>query len=508
MNRFEREFESAVADLAREFGAEMKHRAAILEPLCAHDPLVDSALVGLVRGDLSTRLLSIRLRVPELEKALGFDELALVTDEGQVLAGRSAEPAGPALALVLKERAASPSVRSRAPEAFVVACRKERGARSVGLVAAEYVSSYLRAAEKRYGLTLQWGGEAPRQRAGEMSRSLELRELGGQTLYATRSRLALLDAVRSLDVIVVVIAFGALSVALLVATLLTRGLARPVVEFAARARDAVRADPEPLPETGGPELALAARAFNQTLADLRALRDRLIVTEKIAARREVARQIAHEIKNPLSPIRSAIETLRRLKNRGAPEFEEYFDEATRTVLGEVQRINELVRSFSEYASLPTPSPTRFDLALLAREIVQLHEELGPRVSVSGPESLDVVADRHQITQVLTNLIKNAIEATHSVPNAEVRVIVRAETHDGEETSLVDVEDDGPGVPADLKKRVFEPYLTTKKEGSGLGLAISQRIAVEHGGDLTLLDGARGGALFRLSLPTAGPRLLV
>ena len=507
LERFDQEFHAATSELEEELSKAATEKQKLFEPLCAHEPLVDSALIGLSAGDLSSRLLPLRLRVPELQKALGLDELALIADDGEVLAGEvpTRPPGGEkALGALVQRRAKSPGLREDGEAAFAIACIKTSGGRWVGLLGAQHLAGYLTAARARYGLELGWQGpgeETAKRRDSLMQRALSSPALGKRVLLASRSRLALSDAVENLDLRVIVISLVALGVASIIAVWLSRGLAGPVVAFAERARAAVSGTPEPLPLSGGPELEQAARAFNQTLADLSALRVRLAITERIAARREVARQIAHEIRNPLSPIRSAIETLRRLKSRGAPEFEEYFDEATRTVLGEVARINDLVRSFSEYASLPSPRPSEFDLSALCRELVSLHQTPDVALLLDAPRPLPIVADRAQLTQVLTNLIKNGIEATSGITDAEVRVSVRAT-----DPALVEVcvGDNGPGVSDELSTRLFEPYLTTKAGGTGLGLAISQRIAVEHGGDLRLLPRVGRGATFALSLPERGP----
>lgn len=259
--------------------------------------------------------------------------------------------------------------------------------------------------------------------------------------------------------------------------------------------------------TGGPELEEAARAFNATLADLQALRERLRATERIAARREIARQVAHEIKNPLSPIRTSIETLRKMKARGMPEFDQYFEETTKTVLSEVGRISNLVNHFSEYARLPSPQPSRFSLEDVVSHLIELNQGLGAELLLESGKNHDVVADRDQVAQVMTNLIKNAIEATSQTNGA--RVVVEVDEGGDPKGSIlyVSVTDNGPGLGPEDEAKIFEPYVTTKKEGTGLGLPISHRIAVEHGGDLTYTTPENGGARFVFSLPVKGPPAL-
>jgi len=225
----------------------------------------------------------------------------------------------------------------------------------------------------------------------------------------------------------------------------------------------------------------------------------------VAAWREVARRVAHEVKNPLAPIRAAVETLRRLRARNDPAFDDYFDEATRTVLDEVHRISNIVTEFTSFARLSPPRPADVDLAEAVRDVLQLQRPLAgetvlEQVVATGVPT--VKADRDQIVQVVMNLVKNAIEATKDTPSAKVTVRVDSPAEDHVDIS---VEDNGPGIAKEIAARLFEPYATTKSEGTGLGLAIAQRIAIEHGGELAHFAPERGtGAVFRLSLPVAGP----
>ena len=216
------------------------------------------------------------------------------------------------------------------------------------------------------------------------------------------------------------------------------------------------------------------------------------------------------MKNPLAPIRAAVETLRRLRARDDPAFDGYFDEATRTVLDEVHRIANIVTEFTSFARLSPPRPTDVDLVELVRDVLQLQRGaagacvLEEKVIGSVPT---VRADRDQIVQVLVNLVKNAVEAMAQTEAAKVVVRVEARSEDIVDVS---VEDNGPGIAKEIASRLFEPYATTKAEGTGLGLAIAQRIAIEHGGELAYLprearavDDA-SGAVFRLSLAVEGP----
>jgi len=303
---------------------------------------------------------------------------------------------------------------------------------------------------------------------------------------------------------IAVLAITTVSVALLIAFLLARGLAKPIVDLSEEARKVVAGEPMAVRGRGGRELEQLAETFNQAILDLTALRKRLAATERIAARREIARRVAHEIKNPLAPIRAAVETLRRLRDRRDPAFDEYFDEASRTVLAEVARITNIVQEFTRFARLPAPNPAPMDLAATVEDVVRLHEAGGTPITLSTDPVPPINADRDQIVQVTTNLLQNALDATST--RSERRLQVEVLRPDPQFAEVV-IRDNGPGVAPEIRGRLFEPYATTKEHGTGLGLAIAHRIAVEHGGDLSYRDAPGGGAEFTLRLPISGPTLL-
>jgi nitrogen fixation/metabolism regulation signal transduction histidine kinase len=263
----------------------------------------------------------------------------------------------------------------------------------------------------------------------------------------------------------------------------------------------MQGEPRPIEARGPREVVEAAAAFNRAIADLSSLRRRLAASERIAAWRETARHVAHEIKNPLAPIRAAIETLRRLRARNDPAFDEYFDEATRTALDEVGRINHIVSEFTRFARLPPPNPTDIDLVDVVRSVIGLHSSLGPEIRFEHADRLIVRADRDQVVQVMTNLLQNALDAVTGRPLPRVEVEVRPAPVGNAE---IVVRDNGPGVPEALRSGLFQPYATTKAHGTGLGLAIAQRLVAEHGGEIDYRDANDGGAEFRILLPVRGP----
>jgi signal transduction histidine kinase len=509
--RFRSQFRLATLRLEGELDAQIRTLPELVGRLCKHDPMIDSALVGLRGGDLDERRMSLALRTPELMRGLGLDELLLVTSRGDVLGAGHAEGLAGRRDPTLVERTLSATSQARLrtaerPLAVEAACIRRHTADPriwVGLFAARHLEPLLDSIAQAHRLELSVGAREPAR--DRMTETVRLGALGGVRLTASQSRMPLLAALRQLDTTVLAIGAGTFAAALLVAILLSRGLARPIVALSRQAREVVAGEPKPVePGGGGREIEELTQTFNKAIADLTALRKRLAATERIAARREIARRVAHEIKNPLAPIRAAIETLRRLRARGDPAFDEYFDEATRTVLEEVARITSIVSEFTRFARLPPPNPAPMDIVETVRSVVGLHAGSGPRIELSVANCPPLSADRDQMVQVMTNLLQNALDACSGVEGA--RVVVEVHSVDGERVML-SVRDNGPGVDREIRDRLFEPYATTKAEGTGLGLAIVERIVVEHGGEIRLRDPPGGGAEFVVTLPLAGPQLL-
>ncbi len=250
------------------------------------------------------------------------------------------------------------------------------------------------------------------------------------------------------------------------------------------------------------EVGDLVRAFNGMTADLAQSRERAASAERVAAWREVARRLAHEVKNPLTPIAMSVETLRQALEQRRPDFEEIFREGTTAIQEEVRRLKRIVDEFSRFARLPRPEPVLVPAGELVAALLGLYPAPPPGVRLEREvdEGLPAVSvDRDQMLQVLLNLVRNATEAMPR--GGTLRLAARRA---GAEV-VVSVSDTGPGIaPGDLP-RVFEPYFTTKAGGTGLGLAIAERIVSEHGGRLEVASSPGQGATFTVRLPVAtGP----
>jgi nitrogen fixation/metabolism regulation signal transduction histidine kinase len=294
---------------------------------------------------------------------------------------------------------------------------------------------------------------------------------------------------------------GGTAAAALAGAALARRVTRPVEALREGAARVARGDLEVRVSTAaGGEVRELVDAFNAMTAELSAGRARLAAAERIAAWREVARRLAHEVKNPLTPIAMAVETLRDPAARERPDFPEILEEGTQAIGEEVRRLKRIVDEFGRFARLPSPELAPVPAGHLVASLLALYPapprgiELARDVEAVLPA---VRADRDQILQVLLNLVTNAVEAMPG--GGTLRVAARRE---GDAVAF-SVSDSGPGVAPEDLPRVFEPYFTTKAGGTGLGLAIARRIAEEHGGNLDLESTPGRGATFTLRLPVAG-----
>jgi two-component system nitrogen regulation sensor histidine kinase NtrY len=225
----------------------------------------------------------------------------------------------------------------------------------------------------------------------------------------------------------------------------------------------------------------------------------LIRTQKVAAWREVARRLAHEIKNPLTPIQLSAERLRRHFASAPSGARALVDECTTTIVGEVESLKGLVDEFSQFARMPSPKAVPTDLHQLILDSLALYDGIFTDVTIEHRFAADVPLvrlDSEQIRRVIINLIDNAVEATER----RGRIVVETARDQANNIVRIVVADNGPGIPAAEREKLFLPYYSTKRRGSGLGLAIVRRIIAEHGGSIDAGDNTPRGTRFTIELP--------
>ncbi|MBL8603822.1 MAG: HAMP domain-containing protein [Myxococcales bacterium] len=259
---------------------------------------------------------------------------------------------------------------------------------------------------------------------------------------------------------------------------------------------------------GDDEITNLLKHFNQMVDELRLVRGRVDALQRIAAWQEFARRLAHEIKNPLTPIQLAAQELARKYKGDDAQFARTLNTATEVIEEEVATLRRLVSAFSEFARLPEVKLAQGDLGEFVRDMASSrafleeagggHDDVAVRFD-AGEGAVPVRVDRILLRRAVENLVRNAIQAIAQRGRAG-HVWVRVEPGvDPGAVSLV-VEDDGPGIGAADQARVFDPYFTTKSDGTGLGLAIVRKVALDHDGDVGVEDRPGGGARFVLTLP--------
>jgi two-component system nitrogen regulation sensor histidine kinase NtrY len=251
-------------------------------------------------------------------------------------------------------------------------------------------------------------------------------------------------------------------------------------------------------------LSRGERTFVATLDDM----TDLVAAQRTSAWADVARRIAHEIKNPLTPIQLSAERLKRKYGRVIVNDKDVFDQCTDTIIRQVDDIKRMVDEFSSFSRMPKAQLQQDDLRACIEHVLFLMRVGHPDIEIvdhlpEGPQML--LFDRRLLSQALTNVVKNATEgiAATEMEHRPPKIAVSLRFDNG--SAIIDVEDNGKGFPRENRARLLEPYMTTRKEGTGLGLPIVQKILEDHGGGIELLDAASGqGALVRLHFPLKKP----
>jgi len=351
--------------------------------------------------------------------------------------------------------------------------------------------------------TINWNSEAT---SAETFHAMPLpgrnNELLGVLLVGS-SRKELVLLTNRIVMTALAVAAGALLIGLLVSLWVASRITRPVSELAEGAREVAAGRWETRIDVRGlDEIGQLGIAFNDMTRTLASQRDKLLQTERVAAWRELARRLAHELRNPLFPLQITVENLQRAKQLDAKQFLEVFNESTATLKVELANLNAIVGRFSDFSKMPAPQFTRVDVNEALRNIIRLFE---PQFNVVGKPAIaaeyflteplpEIDADAVLLHRAFQNLVLNAVDAMPTGGTLTLRTFERGAN------VLIEITDSGAGLTPEECARLFTPYYTTKQQGTGLGLAIVQSIVTDHNGTISVSSEEGHGTTFRIDLP--------
>ena len=302
-------------------------------------------------------------------------------------------------------------------------------------------------------------------------------------------------------------ATAGLILAILLSSWAATRVTRPVEELARAAREVAAGNWNATVNVKTlDEIGELAESFNRMTRDLLNQRERLVQAERVAAWRELARRLAHELKNPLFPLQLTVENLLRARDQGQPQFDETFRESSATLLSEISNLKSIIGRFSDFSKMPQPNYQSVDLRELCESAIKLYQAQLTKADISC--NLEISADRpiaadpELFHRALSNLILNSIEA---MPKGGSLIIRAAEQTD---SVRIEIADTGSGLAPEESAQLFTPYYTSKPHGTGLGLAIVQSIVSDHGGRISVASEPGHGTTFIIELPANREKLRI
>jgi len=296
---------------------------------------------------------------------------------------------------------------------------------------------------------------------------------------------------------------GGIVLAILLSSWAAARVTRPVEQLARAAQDVAAGNWNTRVEVAGSdELSQLAESFNRMTTELLTQKERLVQTERVAAWRELARRLAHELKNPLFPLQLTVENLVRARAQSPQQFDEVFHESSRTLLAEISNLKTIIGRFSEFSKMPHPQLQVVQVNEILRGVAQLFQA---QLQAPGREPIEckleldegldpIAADPELLHRALSNLVLNAMDA---MPNGGT-LTLRSRRDDGK--LIIEVADTGSGLTREECERIFTPYYTSKQHGTGLGLAIVQSVVSDHGGRISVRSEPQRGTVFVIELP--------
>ncbi|MFW5714826.1 MAG: sensor histidine kinase [bacterium] len=296
--------------------------------------------------------------------------------------------------------------------------------------------------------------------------------------------------------------FPILLLSILIGFLLSDEIIRPVVHLEDAIQRVISGDYSfRILTRSGDELAVLVDSFNSMISELEQSRTKLRQTEKVTAWQEIAQRMAHEIKNPLTPIKLSAQRIQRAYTQESPKLGRVIESSVESIAQEIEHLNQLLGEFRDFAKLPTPYFQPVDVHELISKVLITYQPSYPRVEVNTEymEHISVSLDPHQMNRVFSNLLKNSFESIDEEKgkiSISTDLVRKGHTH----YCRIKIEDSGRGIPRELEQKVFHPYFTTKENGTGLGLPIVERIVSDHQGQIWFETEEQIGTTFYIDLP--------
>lgn len=358
--------------------------------------------------------------------------------------------------------------------------------------------------------TMHWSGSAADD---ETFQAIPLKGQSGQllgVLLVGSSRRAFAELERRIGSAALLVGGVGIAVAILLSGWAASRVTRPVEQLATAAREVAAGNLRiQVDVASSDELGELADAFNRMTRELREQKERLVQTERVAAWRELARRLGHELKNPLFPLQLTVENLLRARQQSPEQFEEIFRESSETLLAEIANLKAIVSRFSEFARMPQPQLQQVQLNEVMQGVARLFQaQLQSRdggaieCRMELDESLPAIAaDPELLHRAISNLVLNAMDAMPQGGTLQLR------TWREGKSVLAEVSDTGAGLTREECERLFTPYYTSKQHGTGLGLAIVQSVISDHQGKISVESEPGKGTKFRVRLPMGQPASL-
>jgi two-component system, NtrC family, nitrogen regulation sensor histidine kinase NtrY len=413
----------------------------------------------------------------------------------------------PGTAAAMAAMNASPGVAAQVPAAFDA--RRLVGPNGEVSGAARYqplIDAARKSGQQASGILYLTG----RREDSVSATAIPLKDSAGAVLAVLMvaiSRADMVETQQHIRAIAYGVAAGGILLAIVFSLWTAARVSRPIEELARAAEEVAAGNWETrVPERGRDEVSVLARSFNHMTGELTSQRERLMQSERVAAWRELARRLAHELKNPLFPLQLTVENLVRARALPPAEFDEVFNESTQTLAMEIANLKTIIGRFSDFSKMPKPQLERVDAKDVLARVRALYEAAGSaglegaKIAFESeiadePMLLDV--DPELLHRAISNLVLNAMDA---MPEGGT-VTLAARPVDGK--IEIRVADTGMGLTPEECERLFTPYYTTKQHGTGLGLAIVQSVVADHAGTIAVESRPRGGTVFVIALPRAG-----